>query len=585
MNLQQLQSSVEQNTLSIQDILDKAKDIGDLSVIGTSPVDADKLIIRQNSTGTTFSISFSSLKSALITFLAGGLSNEVFTKLDGTDFNTAWKLLGLENMEQNVRDSWGILFGLVLDSPAITVTSNGTTIALNLEKSGGGDIRCVFSTGFYTFDCTPIASVNLTAGTDIAPTLNYVYILESTKALTVSTSGWPVTEYIAIATVMCQSAASLQTYGAYKLHAWTDHTSNTIPQGHIGHINYWIRQQQATWVSGVATTPTVNDLTPDTIDVATTAGVVLQLHEHIFPAFNTATGSSLYVVNDFTTAYNRITKLSQANKDSAGNTVGNNNWVNWVIFGVVNENSSDCKLFVNVPSAFHTTEAAALADVENYSDYSVPAGFIGTIFPIARIIGKYTTAGSGTWEITETKSLLSGVSIGLGGGGTATNEFVTNVFRLLDSADPTKKIIFDVSNALTGETPTITVGGEDVDLRDIYLESFACSDETSSLETGTVYSERLLKPLPNCSKFDFAVVTAPTGSTIIIDVKKNGTTVFSTKATIDATEFSTLTAATPQVISGGQVSFVAGDLLEVVIDQVGSTVKGANLKAQITYNT
>lgn len=114
---------------------------------------------------------------------------------------------------------------------------------------------------------------------------------------------------------------------------------------------------------------------------------------------------------------------------------------------------------------------------------------------------------------------------------------------------------------------------------------FACSDETSDLETGTVYEQRLLKALNGCTSFDFSVITAPIGSTIIIDVQKNGTTVFSTKPTIDASEFSTLTASTPQVISGGSVSFAAGDVLKVVIDQVGSKVAGVNMKAQLTHNT
>jgi hypothetical protein len=114
---------------------------------------------------------------------------------------------------------------------------------------------------------------------------------------------------------------------------------------------------------------------------------------------------------------------------------------------------------------------------------------------------------------------------------------------------------------------------------------FACSDEISDLAVGTVYSQRLLRAFPNCSAFDFGLVTAATGSAMQIDVKKNGTTVYSTKATIDAGGLTTLTATVAQAISGGSVSFAAGDLLDIVIDQIGSTVAGSNLKCQITYNS
>jgi len=115
--------------------------------------------------------------------------------------------------------------GAFLDSPAITVTSNGTVITLSAEKSGGGDCRVVFSTGVYTWDTTPADTVSLTAGSDTSPQINYIYLPESTKTLTASTTGFPSSssEYAPIATVLCQSAASLQTDGAYKVHAWTDH--------------------------------------------------------------------------------------------------------------------------------------------------------------------------------------------------------------------------------------------------------------------------------------------------------------------------------------------------------------------------
>jgi hypothetical protein len=77
-----------------------------------------------------------------------------------------------------------------------------------------------------------------------------------------------------------------------------------------------------------------------------------------------------------------------------------------------------------------------------------------------------------------------------------------------------------------------------------------------------------------------AVNTAPTGASIICDVNKNGTTIFTTQANrpaIAATSFAS-SAAVPDV-----TTFAIGDYLTVDIDQVGSTIAGADLVLQVLY--
>ncbi len=81
--------------------------------------------------------------------------------------------------------------GTFIETFDALVTSDGATITMSLEQSGGGDLTMVFSDEQSSFDCTPAATISLTAGTDIAPRMNWIYILESTRALTKSTSGWP----------------------------------------------------------------------------------------------------------------------------------------------------------------------------------------------------------------------------------------------------------------------------------------------------------------------------------------------------------------------------------------------------------
>jgi hypothetical protein len=71
-----------------------------------------------------------------------------------------------------------------------------------------------------------------------------------------------------------------------------------------------------------------------------------------------------------------------------------------------------------------------------------------------------------------------------------------------------------------------------------------------------------------------AVDTAPTGASLIIDVHKNGTTMYTTQGnrpTITATNTSA-TATLPDI-----TAIALGDKITLEIDQVGSTVAGANL--------
>jgi predicted thioesterase len=73
-----------------------------------------------------------------------------------------------------------------------------------------------------------------------------------------------------------------------------------------------------------------------------------------------------------------------------------------------------------------------------------------------------------------------------------------------------------------------------------------------------------------------SVTTAPTGSTILIDINEGGTTVLSTKIMIDASEKTSTTAATAYVISDSALA----DDAEITIDfdQIGSTIAGAGVK-------
>ena len=75
--------------------------------------------------------------------------------------------------------------------------------------------------------------------------------------------------------------------------------------------------------------------------------------------------------------------------------------------------------------------------------------------------------------------------------------------------------------------------------------------------------------------------TAPTGSTAIFDLNENGTSVLSTKISIDVGETTSETATTPPVISDSSIA--ANSIMTVDIDQTGSAVAGVAPKMWIYY--
>lgn len=104
----------------------------------------------------------------------------------------------------------------------------------------------------------------------------------------------------------------------------------------------------------------------------------------------------------------------------------------------------------------------------------------------------------------------------------------------------------------------------------------AVSDESTNLTTGTAKLTFRMPFAMRLTAVRASVNTAPTGSTIIVDINEDGVSILSTRITIDASEETSETAATPPVISD---SLLANDAeITIDIDQVGSTISGKGLK-------
>ena len=116
----------------------------------------------------------------------------------------------------------------------------------------------------------------------------------------------------------------------------------------------------------------------------------------------------------------------------------------------------------------------------------------------------------------------------------------------------------------------------------LFPTGLALSDETTDLAIGQAISFQMPNFATTLTGVSVNVVTAPTGSALTFDLNEGGVSVLSTLITIDATEFTSETAAVPPVISDSAIA--ANAILSVDIDSVGSTIAGAGGKIWLYLN-
>jgi len=124
----------------------------------------------------------------------------------------------------------------------------------------------------------------------------------------------------------------------------------------------------------------------------------------------------------------------------------------------------------------------------------------------------------------------------------------------------------------SGSAPTWQTLSPDVIVVPVGDESTACTTGGNKVRFRMPFAATLLAVRAN-------VNTAPTGSTLIVDINESGTSVLSTKLSIDASETTSATAASAAVISDSSLADDAE--ISIDIDQIGSTVAGAGLKVSL----
>jgi hypothetical protein len=105
--------------------------------------------------------------------------------------------------------------------------------------------------------------------------------------------------------------------------------------------------------------------------------------------------------------------------------------------------------------------------------------------------------------------------------------------------------------------------------------SYACSDEVSDLAVGTLITFRMPISL-TLTKVKLSLNVAPTVSKLIVDVRRNGVSIFSTLSSIDTNQTTSVGASVPAVISNPNLT--DDSIITILTTQVGSGVAGKGLK-------
>jgi hypothetical protein len=119
-------------------------------------------------------------------------------------------------------------------------------------------------------------------------------------------------------------------------------------------------------------------------------------------------------------------------------------------------------------------------------------------------------------------------------------------------------------------------------------EAVAASDVTllyrrPGTQSVTVGADPMVFPYPiEIQGISGAVQTAPAGADLIVDVNRNGTTIFTTQANRPRIVAGSVVTST-EVTNMDVTQFAAGDELTVDVDQVGSSTSGSGLTLFIRY--
>lgn len=285
-------------------------------------------------------------------------------------------------------------------------------------------------------------------------------------------------------------------------------------------------------------------------------------------AISTASGDATTKAAAAQAAAIAAAAITAANADNlTSGTVAIARLVNTQVVGDANAAITAGKRDVLLTAALTAARTFTLPAASGY-----PAGARVTF---SDIVGTITSSNTATLTAAGSDTVNGAASITL----TTAN---ASVLLISDGTSKWNLDIRGITRGGTGATtaaaartnlgvPPISLVGSPCEIQ------FSVSDETTALTAGTAKITFRMPYAMNLTAIRGSLVTAQTsGSIFTADINEAGTSVISTKLTIDNTEKTTTTAATPAVISDSSLADDAE--ITVDIDQIGDgTAKGFKL--------
>jgi len=205
-----------------------------------------------------------------------------------------------------------------------------------------------------------------------------------------------------------------------------------------------------------------------------TLWITHQLWEQIFPAFSWT--PVFYVLNHPTNPpTQQYTDLNELDVDANWVTLRDNN--DRYAFRVWGNQSSGTNsvdaIWLTLPEGKYSTDNNALIDNQNFDITAIPSNKVNTFFNIWRVVLKYTTVNSWTFEnlvwwtdVQNKRGEIIWAEWGTWWAVGSQTEFTDAEFLLRNATDPTKEVDFDLSWISGANKRTATMPDKDITLAD-----------------------------------------------------------------------------------------------------------------------
>ena len=206
---------------------------------------------------------------------------------------------------------------------------------------------------------------------------------------------------------------------------------------------------------------------------------------------------------------------------------------------------------------------------------------LGRYFPYDLIVLSVSltldTASTGSAFIVDIKqngvSVFSGLlTVADGQTGSSTYTFA-NSLTLFSAGDLITFDVTQVGATTPGKYPVLTIEGIRGDVQSVVVPLSPLGTDAVL----TVDQALLGRSFPYDFQIDDIILTldtAPTGSTFIVDVKKNSVSIFNTLLSVDDGENTSTTATTAYALTATPTTITKGDLVTFSIIQIGATTPG-----------